>query len=186
MKLFFGLEFDESVFKTPEATSGGNHFLGPNGLLFMLESHLGLIGPGNNVEHIRIEFIRQCLQQYLEKHPTVFYKASFQADQLATATRLLQMRDELKLSLWNFKLAKDLPERLTFFSELETIINNSEQEFALGFADRFIKVLEALKSRKLPIKQIILNEPYEFLPSHFRLLFDRIQDHGAEIFENDS
>jgi len=48
MKIFFGLEFAELVYKEKLLTVGGLHYLGPKGLLYLLESHLGLTGHAND------------------------------------------------------------------------------------------------------------------------------------------
>ena len=186
MKIYFGLEFDELVYKKDQHSLGGTHYFGPTGLLFMLESHLGLIGHENNNEHIRIEQYRQCLQKYLNEHPTTFYLNSFNSDQLATASRLLQMRDELLLSGWNFKNEADLPERLETFCKLEAQLEQNEQSFACGYADRFIEVLNTLDLRNQPIKEIILNEPLQLLPVHFKTLFQKLKSLNIKISEIES
>lgn len=185
MKIFFGLEFDELVYKRNHAPAGGVHYFGPKGLLFMLESHLGLIGHANDNEHIRIEQFRQCLQKYLKEQPSVFYADSFHADQLATATRLLQMRDELILCRWDFKFENDLPERLKTFSELEQLLKQNDLALAFGYADRFVAVLNTLGSRNQPVKVVVLNEPLRLLPAHFKLLFQQLQNLGTKISENE-
>jgi hypothetical protein len=185
VKIFFGLEFDELVYKTKQPSTGGIHYFGPKGILFMLESHLGLIGHANDNEHIRIEQYRQYLQKYLNEYPATFYNESFFADQLATATRLLQMRDELVLSQWDFKKESGLPERLKTFCELEIILNNEDQNLAYGYADRFVDVLNVLGKRNQPIKEIILNEPLQLLPVHFKSLFQKLQSLGVTIYENE-
>lgn len=185
MKIYFGLEFDELVYKKEQPAIGGTHFFGPKGLLFMLESHLGLIGHPNDNEHIRIEQYRQCLQKYLTGYPTAFYQISFQADQLATASRLLQMRDELVLSCWDFKKEEDLPERLNTFCDLEALLKQNEPTFACGYADRFIEVLNTLELRNQPIKEVVLNEPLHLLPIHFKTLFKKLTGLGINILENE-
>ncbi len=184
MKIFFGLEFDEPVFKTKIPSEGGTHYFGPTGLLFMLESHLGLIGHANNNEHIRIEQYRQLLKEYLENSPKAFYEKSFQADQLATASRLLQMRDELVLAHWDFKKNINLPDRLKTFSDLENLMNEKNQPLAFGYADRFVEVMKYLDSRKQPIKEFIVNEPIQMLPRHLKTLFQKLQQLGVLFFEN--
>lgn len=185
MKIFFGLEFDELVYKEKLLTVGGLHYLGPKGLLYLLESHLGLTGHANDNEHIRIEQYRQCLQKHLAIQPSAFYADSFQADQLATAARLLRMHDELALSRWDFKKENNLPERLKTFSDLEALINQNEQPYAAGFADRFVEMLKFLSLRKLPISAIVLNEPLNLLPPHFKMLFEKLKSLGVNIFENE-
>ena len=72
-------------------------------MLHLLESYLGLSGHPNNIDYLRIEQYRQALKALLEKQPDAFFAASYEADQFATATELLDRRDELLLAGWNFQ-----------------------------------------------------------------------------------
>ena len=94
---------------------------------------------------------------------TAFYKQSFEADQLAAAEELLNRRDELKLAGWDFESANDLPARLNDLAGVEEALENADYDFATGFADRFIRVLEACEDRATPIQQLLLNEPRAFI-----------------------
>lgn len=175
MKIYFGLQFDEAVYPQKIGTEGGRHYFGPQGLLFMLESHLGLIGHPTDNEHIRIEQFRQAIKKHLAVHPNTFYTHSFTADQLATAARLLQLRDQLKLAGWDFMSEATTPVRLKTIAEIEALIQDSEKGLAAGFADRFIHILTQLKVRKHPIKALFHNEPLNILPSHYRRLFEILE-----------
>ncbi|MBK7869654.1 MAG: hypothetical protein IPJ74_02720 [Saprospiraceae bacterium] len=72
MTIYFGLGLDDVVFPKPKQTTGAQHYLGPQGILYTLESHLGLIGHPPENEYLRIEQYRQALQAYLQKQPDVF------------------------------------------------------------------------------------------------------------------
>jgi hypothetical protein len=193
MKIFFGLELDDLVIPQPQNVEGGVHYFGPKSLLFMLESHLGLIGHPTNNEYLRIEQYRQAILRYLDKNDTPFYTASFNADQFATATELLSRRDELLLAGWNFEIKDDTPYRLKTIAELEQVFKtpNEDGEFlslSPGYADRFMEVLEKVEKRKQPIIEIVLNEPIEILPFHFQKLFNKLQLNPRSIktpHEND-
>lgn len=188
MKIYFGLQLDDLVFPKSETTIGNTNYLGKQGLLVCLESHLGLSGHPNNNEHLRIEQYRQALQINLRNEPDAFYKISFEADQFATSTTLLLMRDELLLDGWNFESSSSTPQRLKTISAIENIFNNSENDLALspGFSDRFHEVLLALKTRNQPFTHIVLNEPLEFLPQHFQGLLKQLEEKGAQLESNDN
>ena len=122
MKIHFGLELDEHPFPKRKNTTGNFRFFGKNGLLHLLETHLGLAGHVNNNEHLRIEQFRQALRIHLTENPECFFKASFEADQLSTASTLLSMRDELVLSGWNFQSDLMTPKRLQTIISIENSI----------------------------------------------------------------
>ncbi len=189
MKIIFGLELDDLVIPRTNEIQGGIHYFGPKGLLFMLESHLGLIGHPVNNEYLRIEQYRQAILKHLTFHESPFYKASFDADNFATATELLSRRDELLLAGWDFEKRNNLPVRLRVLSEIEQIFAQppSEEEvvsLSPGYADRFIDVLEKLVNRSHPIRQVLLNEPLEILPFYFQRLFKQLQN--TAIHESDN
>ena len=180
MKIIFGLELEDLVIPQSPDVEGGTHYFGPKGLLFMLESHLGLIGHPVNNEYLRIEQYRQAILRHLKTNETPFYKASFDADNFAAATELLSRKDELLLAGWNFELKNNLPDRLKVLSELEQIFKDSkstEEPLSLspGYADRFVDVLNKLDKREHPITSIELNEPADLLPYHFQKLFIKLQ-----------
>ena len=106
--IFFGLNYDNAVFPRPD-TEGGHLYLGKRSLLRWFETHLGLAGHTERIEHLRVEQYRQCLRRYLKDNPTVFYVKSFEADQLACAEALLKRRDELLLSGYNFAWVESEP-----------------------------------------------------------------------------
>ncbi len=192
MILYFGLELDDLVFPQYRQTRGGHHHLGPQKLLYFLEAHLGLIGHPANNEYLRIEQYRQALQWYLNRDPEAFFARSFAADQLAAATTLLQMRDELLLAGWDFQMAtaEGLPERLAVLAAVESCFQASgdaeEEAFYLslsaGYADRFQMALDHLQSgNTIGLDQIYLNEPLELLPHHFQKLFRHFAAQGIQV-----
>ncbi len=181
MKLFFGLTFDDSFYPQPSYTKGGVYYSGPKGLIQILESHLGCTHPNNNIEYIRIEQYRQSLHQYLQQHKSAFFKASFQADQFATAAELLERRDELLLCGWNFKPDQKAPNRLQCLAAIEGIVQKNG--LTPGFADRVQRIIHLIAHRHLPIRWIGLCEPWALLPPAYIHLFEQLQQAGVAIEE---
>jgi len=182
LSIYFGLELDDKVFPQGPATESGVHYHGPSALLWLLESHLGLMGYSENINYLRIAQYRQGLQEHLRKHKTAFYKNAYEADQLATAEELLNRRDELLLAGWNFKQSEDLPERLATLAKIEQLITeDKELQLPKGFADRFMAVLAVCETTPTPIANVYLNEPYELLPFHFQRLMSALEANGTKI-----
>lgn len=190
MTLFFGLKLDDSVYPTQITDKNiaiGYQYCGQQHLLNLLEIHLGLVGHPHNNAHIRIEQYRQALRKYLESNPDVFYKMSFEADELATANALLERRDELILANWDFEIEETMPARLQTLAEIETELNNKNKDEPLrlnfGFADRFQLVIKALEKKTTPIQQIFLNEPLRLLPQYLKVLFRKLENQGVQVEE---
>lgn len=184
MRIYFGLSFDDLVHPVPPQTRGGVRHLGPNGLLHVLESYLGLSGHDNNIEYLRIEQYRQALATQLKLTPEAFYADSFQADQFAAATELLSRRDELFLAGWSFlQPTSSCPPRLAALADIEALIRTPESpvRLAAGYAERFVQVLERLSNDRHPIREIFHHEPLDLLPFHYRRLFRRLESVGVSI-----
>lgn len=185
--IFFGLEFDSGCLPLPEQSTGGVHYLGANGLLRFLETHLGLPGYPGNDEYLRIEQYRQALLLQVQMQDQPFYLASFQADQFATATFLLGKRDELLLAGWDFATGAALPERLQVLADIESFFQKADPDadsplqLLPGFADRVKRVLQALSSRQLPPFQLYVYEPEHLLPIGIQRLLQLLKKTGASI-----
>jgi len=186
MKIYFGLQLDDLVFPKSKNTIGNIFYLGKQGILNFLESHLGLVGHPNNNEHLRIEQYRQALQIHLRSNANIFYKTSFEADQFATSTTLLLMRDELLLGNWNFESDKDVPERLQAIAAVEDIFKDIENDLSLaaGYSDRFQAIIKALDTHNQPLTHIVLNEPIDHLPQHFQRLLKKLESLGVKISDS--
>lgn len=188
--LFFGLNYDNAVYPRPD-TEGGHLYLGARSLLRWFETHLGLSGHTERIEHLRVEQYRQALRRYLAEHPTVFYLKSFEADQLACAEALLKRRDELLLSGFDFAKNEGLPFRLKVLVDIENQFLKNEHgasKLIAGEADRFEKVLKALETRKVPIAEFVVNEMIEkrdgvthLLPPQYLRLFEALEWQNVAI-----
>lgn len=193
MIVYFGLGLDDlaypKIIHTRAVSTVGYYYCGAQSFLSLLEIHLGLVGHPHNNQYLRIEQYRQALQKYLQQTPDAFFQASFHADQLATASALLERRDELVLAGWDFEISDTLPNRLKTlavieeniiaFSKLkqaETVQTEENKQprtyLDAGFADRFVLVVQTLIHRSVPIQKIYLNEPIQLLPSYFQQLFE--------------
>lgn len=184
MTIYFGLALDDISYPRPLTSTGGSRPLGPQGLLELLESHLGLSGHPNDNDYLRIEHYRQALSRYLREEEGAFYAAAFRADQFATATELLSRRDELLLAGWDFEAPADAPPRLRCLAAIEASFRR-ETPLPPGYADRFRAVLQQLGRRRHPIRTLRLTEPAALLPPHFRQLLDTLADTGVTIEHSD-
>lgn len=193
MILYFGLALDDLSYPQAAQTVGGIDYCGPQKLVLILESHLGIIGHPPENEYLRIEQYRQALAFHLQQNEKAFYKNSFEADQFATAAKLLAMRDELaplcppQGGIWAEKspLGGDLGglERLHCLWEIENLFKNPDRHLAFGFADRLIAVLQHLDKRKQPIQEIYLVEPFELLPAHLQNLLKKLENLGTILHQ---
>ena len=181
LTVHFGLELDDKVYPKGGDTEVGVHYMGPQSFLALLEAHLGLLGPTNTIDYLRIAQYRHALQKHLDATPTAFYKNSFDADQLAAAEELLNRRDELKLAGWNFEVTDVAPARLVDLAKVETILAEADYDFATGFADRFVKVIAACEERATPIQQLLLNEPRDLFPFYWQKVFTHLEANGTKV-----
>ncbi len=181
MLLYFGLALDEEPWQVQLAPREGIFYVGSQGLLNVLEAHLGLSGAQPLDEYLRIEQYRQALKQYLSEQPQAFFAASFEADPLATATALLQYRDDLLLAGWDFVCGAPFPPRIAPLAAMEQWWRNQAQAAAPGFADRFDAVLKALPRRRHPVQEIQIVEPMDILPPYWKRLLKALSTGGVRI-----
>lgn len=184
MVIQFGLEIEERTFpeyiKLPEEV---DLCCNSNSLMVYLEKHLGISYPERH-DYLRFEQYRQILTVHLKLHPNAFYKASFEADSMATAIALLQRRDELLMNGWGFARAENMPTRLRTLVEIENLVQNGDPTPLFdGFAERFRRVLHFVNLLPLPLQKIYLNEPLNLLPPHLQELLGTLQNIGVDLIE---
>lgn len=200
--LHFGYDFDGPVYAGQPGLRSGEYFAGPQKLLSWLEHQLGLSGHPENTDYLRIELYRQALGQHLidaeSSAHQPFYEKSFASDRFATAAALLGWRDELLLASGGraplfdgIPLNVDMPPRLATLSALESLFQKKLADpetgaRAPGFADRFVRVLDALQTRQVPLARLHLYEPLALQAPHLRLLIDVFSRNGIEVLEMDS
>lgn len=176
MILHFGSDFDGIVYTGPAAPKAGEIWAGTKKLLQWLENQLGLTGYPENTDYLRIELYRQAMDRHFlecEQEPLLrplpFYAASYHADRFATASALLQRRDELLLSGWNFDPESECPERLRTFAVVEDFFREKANDPTLkkqahGFADRFSAALQMLaEDHFIPLQELVLYQPEHLL-----------------------
>ncbi|MBK8706860.1 MAG: hypothetical protein IPN33_27000 [Saprospiraceae bacterium] len=181
MTIYFGLSFEEQVYPPVWNTGSGVSFVGPQGLLRLLESRLGLTMRDSDNEHLRIEQYRQALLHYAEDHAEAFYISAFEADELATAEDLLSRRDELVLSGWDFVINDTTPPRLRQMAAIEQFLHTGNLSLSAGYADRFTTVLEYINRRHCNLSAVYLCEMPAQLPAHFQRLFEELAKSGVTI-----
>ncbi|MBL7815836.1 MAG: PD-(D/E)XK nuclease family protein [Saprospiraceae bacterium] len=185
--IFFGLNYDSGVYPRPD-TEGGHLYLGEKNLLRWFELHLGLSGHKERIEHIRVEQYRQALRRYVKNNPTVFFHKSFEADALACAEALLQRRDELLLSGYDFAPDTAFPPRLKVLVDVEHLFLRHEDgssKLVAGEADRFEAVIQTLKNKKAPLETLVVNEIDDngklLLPPQYKRLLEALELQGVDI-----
>ncbi len=190
LNLYFGLHFDSGPQPHPQMQTG-HVYLGSRQLLRWFETQLGLDGHPERVEHIRVEQYRQALSRYQKQDPSVFYKKSFDADQLATAQNLLARRDELLAAGWHLEKMHTLytddnaPIRLKVLATIEAQFltdENGKTKLVADETERFEGVLHALTTKAvLPIDTFFVNEPIEFLPPPYKRLFNVLRSKNIAV-----
>ncbi|GAB4489694.1 MAG: PD-(D/E)XK nuclease family protein [Saprospiraceae bacterium] len=186
--LHFGNDFDGPVYVPQTILRAGELYVGPRKLLQWFENQLGLSGYPDNADYLRIELYRQALSQHLLENTGVFYEKSFAADRFATATALLAWRDELLLAGWNFSIAGDTPPRLAALAAVEVLFQKKLFEpdigvQAFGFADRFVQVLNVLKTRDIPLEKVWLHEPENLQIPPIQWLIKILRTKKVEVAE---
>ena len=183
----FGLGLMEPIH--PFALEEGGHLILPmNESMFLayLERALGLMVSADR-DYLRVEQYRQVLTDYLAGHEgeEVFFRASFEADALATAAKVLAWRDALALMTWDFALVEGLPPRLACLARIEAWLHRSAYHCDLGFAQRFLAVEQALKALSSfeVLEGLWLNEPWDLYPPHWQRLLFRFRQLGLRLVE---
>lgn len=176
MRLYFGLSLHDGFLPCPDGVRVGEEYVGPRQLLLILEQHLGLSVPEEDVAHLRIEQYRQALKRYQLDHPEVFFAASFTADDLGTASTLLQRRDELLLAGWDFEVSSIQEERLRVLAELETSLR-----LFPGMADRLHAVWQRAEQIPHFVEHLYLCDEESLYPVFWQRIFSKLRQVGLTI-----
>ena len=177
MKIVFGWHLDGPTW--PETPDGHPFALdaavvGPRGLLDLLETRLGLNGPGQAAA-LRIA-------QYLSRLRSIddgaaFFSRSLAADGWATARLLLGWRDDLIAGGW-------VPGTGSWYSDRINRIALADMEddepLAAGTPDRAFSVVSNIRAPS-PIDELTLVDCSERLPLVWRRLIDSLASAGTTV-----
>lgn len=183
MRVQFGLSIQNGILPLQKRTSLGVHTLGPQQFLKILEEHLGLSVPAEDIEYLRIEQYRQALKHYLKQEGAAFFENSFEADDLGTAAELLSRRDELLIANWDFQPEDELPNRLKVLSVIESYWASGQNTLKLyaGKADRLLKMSKEIARAAQFINQIQLCDEWEHFPIIWQKMLEQLENEGVTI-----
>lgn len=176
MLITFGMQLDGQ-----RATRASNRLgaltVGPQGLLDILETQLGLVARQPCAAQ-RTAAYRDCLAHC--NNPLRFYHASFSADELGVAAALLAWRDDLYLHGWDGHVGADASQRLKDLAEIET---QAREQVAPSMGQRLQNVAKALASRRPPIKTVLLADDWEVYPLAWQVALNHLPHERLEIPE---
>ena len=177
MKIVFGWHLDGPT--CPEAPDGSAFSIdaavaGPMELLNLIETRLGLNGPGTPPA-VRIA-------QYLARlraidHGGRFFSRSLAADGWATARLVLGWRDELVAAGWSPGSTSWQSARLAGMAQAEA---QQDQPLAAGLPDRARSVIARIQGAG-PVEDLTLVDDHAQLPFIWRRLIEALADAGANV-----
>ena len=139
MTIHFNPFYDEWAYTDLQSRGGllfDSKTVGPMGLLSELEERLGLAGRTfSDME--RMVFYIKAMRVALQDNPDIFYKDSFQNDEVGTARTLLQWRDAAILAGWD-PSANQPSNKFKGLAAIETAFDKP------GYADRWINLRDYL------------------------------------------
>lgn len=178
MKIVLGWHYDSGAQPDEmgaQEAAEGVVILGPLGIANILETRLGL-APAETAQSIRIA----CYLRALENVCAVgepFFKASFRADNWATAKRLLAERDQIAMSGWDGRPVGQ--PRIDALAELHAIAGTPP-----GMADRLLRILAAIERFGLTgISQLAFETPRDCWPKVWRRLFKALALAGVDLHD---
>ena len=180
MNIVFSLRYDGRVYPAPwdlpENQAGlGQLILGPQGLVALLETQLGLPRASSSPAWRTEQFRRRMARC---DRASQFYSASFRIDPLGCARRLLALRDELKMAGWTGREA--WAGRLAEVAELE----QHALPLDLGPADRISRILDELPEPALASLRIACADSPAALPGLWRQVLQRLAESGVAVAWN--
>jgi len=181
MHIVFDMAYDQKV--APSGVQAGQAsigrlFVGLNGLLNVLQTHLGLTG--KEMHHaMRIQGYMDCMEEVKGKPDADFFVRSFEPDAWSSAKQLLAWRDELVLAGWTGQSDDGFTPRLKALAVIEQAL---PQHLKQGLGDGLQRVLLALEqASSILIKQLELRDKREELPSLVRRMVDCLEHKGVEV-----
>ncbi|HEX7038333.1 MAG TPA: PD-(D/E)XK nuclease family protein [Pseudomonadales bacterium] len=167
MQIHFGLHLDAMI-PAPPRTAIGEATVGPQGLLRMLESDLGL-APVLDHPAERLIAYRGCLAA--ADGPQRFYHRSFQVDPINVTATLASWREQWYEAGWTGAFPAGLPARLTDLADVERL---ARERVPPCVGQRLARVLDALETRRTQIETLVLHGDPAALPLLWRCVLERI------------
>ena len=175
MKVTFGLNLD-GIDLRPEKPLIGEVTVGPQGLLEILGTRLGLPDPDIPDIH-RIAEFAGILETY--NNGERFYSKSFRIDNFSTAKTLLNWRDEWIQAGWNGKCSDSASKRI---SDMVTICKGTTDSLSPGRADHVRQIIHSLEKRKTDLKVSCINS-MSHLPAYLQEILTLLESHYTVIPE---
>jgi PD-(D/E)XK nuclease superfamily len=165
--IHFGLNCDTASLPDP---LHGETLLGPQGMLSILETQLGLYSKDSALTDRLVQYLN-CLKE--ADTPARFYTASFAADAFATASTLLQWRDQLYMAGWQGLFAGEVTPRLKDLADVERLASSQVEANA---GQRLQRVIDTLSQQRSQITRIQLIDPLEHYPPLWQQLMCLLRD----------
>lgn len=163
MRVAFDPGFDAGAW--PGARGFGVAWVGPGGLLRILETALGLGGP------LLVESERAAALVPTLRASEGFWSSSVAVDPLGSARRLLLWREMLVEAGWQ---GEGVSDRLQHLARITSVAPP-------GPADRLREVVSTLQRRRADIEEISLIEPRETLSLLWRNALQALEERGTRI-----
>ncbi|TDJ38984.1 MAG: hypothetical protein E2O54_11740 [Gammaproteobacteria bacterium] len=171
MLIRFGLHLD-GLDPTPPSTVLGEVTLGPQGLIGVLETNLGL-PPVLDHPAERLMAYRSCLDEANDL--TRFYHRSFQVDPINVAGTLLDWRARWYEAGWTGTFPSDgtdVAPRLRDMADVEIL---AKDRVPLTIGQRLQRIAADLGSRRTQIQKVILLDDPAELPAAWRAVLDQFE-----------
>ena len=154
----------------PEVTKDtlGHVTVGPHGLLFVLETQLGIPSSDTSFTTRLIQYLA-CIDQ--ADHEGAFYHASFEADPFSVARTLLQWRDRWHLAGWLGTFNEDVPTKL---ADMAAIEQYAAAGVETGLGQRVQRVIELLADNPVAVASIHLRDRLTDFPYLWQRLIKAI------------
>jgi RecB family exonuclease len=170
MRITFDLALDGASWPGPLGHANfvfGEAWLGPLGLLDLLEMRLGLAGVFDG------QLERACRLAVDLRDRQGYWRSSFDVDPLATCRRLLRDRDQLRMWGWR---GQPVSARLTE-------LHGATAGAAPGLPERLEAVARVLSDRSSGIESVVSYTVIDRLPQLWRVVFEALRRTGVLIEE---
>lgn len=168
VNIVFDPAFDGGSWPGPATADGsafGEAWVGPSGLLALLETGLGLSAAATSLAERTIDLTAKL--RLLDG----FWRRSFEADAIATSQRLLHDRDLLMMQGW---------EGETLGPRLDAIWQATRDALP-GLVDRIAGITKMLASRQVDVATLALCQERSSFAPRWQAMFDALESQGVAI-----